>query len=164
MLDEIERALLRTPIPRGVALTMRKDDIARPLISRTDEGFCQASIYVVRKNGLPLWWPRSARRHRPLKFLASFIVQQSELTNYMRIRDAAKNLLAFAEKKMKARKWGLKAARTKRRTGVGFFRGPGRPRGILRSMEKKGSNPERLCVRCDVRHTGWTRCPQGESS
>jgi hypothetical protein len=163
MLEAIERALRRTPLPRGVALTMRKDDISRPLVAQQPDGSWQASIYAVRKNGLPLWWPKAANRPRPQRFVAKFVAQASELTNMLRVHSAAQVLLEMAEGKLRNRRSGLRAARARRR-GAGFHKGPGRPRGILRSMEKTGSNRDRLCVRCEVRHHNQKRCPQGESS
>jgi len=148
----IEKALLRTPLDRGIALTMRRDEIERPLVTQQPDGSWIASIYVVRKNGLPLWLPRSAKRHRAKKFVATFTAEASELANMMRARSAAKILLETARVAMKRHRGGMKAARTRRRSGVPFFKGPGRPPGIPRAMEKTGSNRDRNCVSCGRRH------------
>ena len=147
----IEEALRRTPLSRGVALMMRKDDIERPLISQLPDGSWYATIYVVRRNGLPLWWPPAANRPRRTRFAATFIAQASELTNMLRAQSVAKRLLELAKVKLARRMRGLKAARAQR-AGVGFHRGPGRPPGILRSMEKSGSNRDRKCPECRRRH------------
>lgn len=156
MLDAIERALRRTPLPAGVSLTMRRSDVERPLVTQQPDGSWRASIYAVRKNGLPLWWPKAANRPRPLRFSATFVAQDSELANALRVQIVAAALLNRAQKKLAARRGGLRAARTLRR-GAGFFKGPGRPRGILRSMEKTGSNRDRNCVSCGRCHRGGCR-------
>jgi len=150
--DEIERALKQTPLPRGVALVMMRDDISRPrLLPATAPGAWLAEIYLARKNGLPLYWPRAANRPRPTRFLASIVTDNDPLVNMLRIENAAAHLVAYAKEKLRRRALGLKGSRTLRKRGA-FTIGPGRPRGILRSMEKTGSNRDRNCVSCGRRH------------
>lgn len=146
-------ALRRTPLPRGVALLKRKDDISQPRIEADPiiAGGWIATIYAVRKNGLPLYWPRSAKRQRPTLFTRIVVVTDNPLVNVFRIRNAAKPLLEYAARRLRARRRAIRAARTAMRRGT-HVPGPGRPRGILRSMEKTGSNRDRRCLDCGWRH------------
>lgn len=154
-------ALQKTPIPSYVKLDPHRYDPAWPRLTWVGSQL-QASVYLVRKNGLSVYLPTSANRPRRTRFLASFIVDLDPLVNMRRIENAAILLRNYAKRKLQQRAAGLKSARTRRLRG-NQGRGPGRPRGILRSMEKTGSNRGRRCVRCEGGHHPLQKCRTGES-
>lgn len=154
-------ALQKTPIPSYVKLTTLREDIAWPKLDY-QTGQWQASVYLVRKNGLPVYLPTAANRPRRTRFVASFIVDLDPLVNMRRIQNAAILTREYAKRKLQQRQAGLKSAETRRLRG-NQTRGPGRPRGILRSMEKTGSNRGRRCVRCEGGHHPLQKCRTGES-
>lgn len=161
--DAIRAALRKTPIPSWVKLVVEQDDPSRAKLvaSATVPGAWIAGIYAVRKNGLPLYWPATTKRSRAQRFIGSFVVTADTMTNWFRISDAARVLLEHARKRLKARRGALKAVRTMRRRGTQKA-GPGRPRGILRSMEKTGSNRDRNCPDCGNRHRKTPCVPRRE--
>jgi hypothetical protein len=141
--------LRKTPLPKGVALVLERDD-PRPRIS-SGETHWFGTIYLVRKNGLPLYMPPSAKRATRLRFLAGFVADVDPLVNMIHIEEAARGLVLYAAEKLANHRAGMKAAKTMR-DRKSARRGPGRPRGILRSMEKTGSNRPRNCLRCGGKH------------
>jgi hypothetical protein len=149
----VAQALRQTPLPRGVALLMRKDDISQPRIEPHPEvaGAFIAAIYVVRKNGLPLYLPACTKRLRKKLFVATVVASADSVTNAIRFENAAAQLLQRSRVRMARYRGGKKSGRTRRRDGT-LTAGPGRPRGISQAMEKTGSNPRRLCLDCGRRH------------
>lgn len=142
----VEKSLLQCPPPKGVALLMRQEDISRPLIHLVD-GRWQAAIYVVKKNGLPDWMPLSARRRRRQRSVAIFNVSGNPLIDILAMMMAARALKRKHERKMGCIHRGLLSS--KRRVQ---HAGPGRPRGILKSMEKPAGQGTPYCRRCNCLH------------
>lgn len=162
-------ALRKTPVPSYVKLVTTREDATWPKVAyrhygaeQESAGAWQASVYLVRKNGLPIFWPTSANRPRRTLFVASFVVDLDPLVNMRRLENVTIALRTYAKRKLQQRQAGLKSAETRRLRG-NQARGPGRPRGILRSMEKTGSNRGRRCVRCDGGHHPLQKCRTGES-
>ena len=164
MTCRIEQALLKTPLERNVRLEMDRQDPSRPLLRQVGPLEDEAVLYLVNKKGLPIWWPASHERRQAQKFFATFIVSLDVPTNFRRAQQAAYSLANFARKKLAARRWGLKAARTAKRRG---YKPKGRPPGIPRAQERTGTNRGRLCLECGQKAGSHRRkgiCPswQGE--
>lgn len=151
----VEEALRRTPVPPWVALVTLRSDPTRPRVLPQGGGGWLGLIRLVNKKGLPVWFPGTARRAKQ-PFVASFVATEDPVTNLLRVENAAEALRRWAKLRLSLRRRGKLSM--KARKASGNAQTAPRPRGILRSMEKTGSNRDRMCVRCDVRHVPKRPC------
>ena len=155
----IEDALRRTPLEPYVRLVVHQDDITRPRVESVEPergGYWVGAVYLVDRRGLSVWLRKGSGRSRDQKFVATFRASLDPVTNMLRAKTAAEALRVYAKHKLACRARGLKSASTRKaRKDPTMYLG-GRPKGIKRSMERKGKNPNRLCPDCGA----WPHVPK----
>lgn len=140
--SQIEAALAKTPLEPHVRLKMVRGSITEPLLVEVN-GEWRATVYLVKKDGTPVWSRTVARADRRY-ITATFIATPHPTVNYLRAKKAAEIAKALG-----AKKGGGKPHRP----------ATGRPPGIKRSQERTGTNPNRLCPDCRMPHRRrWTSC------
>lgn len=149
-IEEVEAHVLGLPVPAGVALHMRQDDITKPTLAKV-KGFWEYAIYAVRKNGLPLWKPATKRRPRRERYVVSVVVTENQVADTVLLQNATARVLYMAERSLWAIRRSRRAVKTREKNGYVHTTG-GRPRGKTWDMENPACTRNKVCPRCKRRH------------